>query len=503
MRDRAEAILSRAQARMFASRTMEVFFRFGLAFLTFALVFASVYRIFAGHLPPVVFGWLGLGIFLVGWLGWTAAAFPRRLDVARQLDRLANFKDRFVTYLDFKLVLQPSACHELAIKQNAAEIVKLNLPECCPIRAPRLAVWLIVPVICFVSLWTYDRFSIPSIVVDAQLEKVLAGKSEELKKISEGLKKEAEVRKLNELQRLAQEMKSAAEQIKPHEGKSAEEMKKNALLEWSRLESKLAELSKSATEASSADLKQLADSLEQDPATANLAKMLRQQNLTGAMEELESMMGKAVNDPNAARELQEMAQKMGQLQMSSEQMAELTKQMRQAAGGSQRSNVQQAAQSFSRMLLQMEKGRQQNQLASRGLSAMQMAKSELTGLGPPKGIMSGEGKKEGFGQGGDESRPDQKEGTGIGTGTVKDIFGDPTKISVTKSAAKVEGEAGEGASFENILRGAGEKTASTVEYRELFNNYAPEAEEAVFKENIPLGSKYYIKRYFEGIRPQR
>ena len=136
------------------------------------------------------------------------------------------------------------------------------------------------------------------------------------------------------------------------------------------------------------------------------------------------------------------------------------------------------------------------------MSAIDMLRPGLLGPAGPKGGSRDDSKKNGRGTGtGDGRAPDQDKGPGIGTDTVENIFGDPTRIDAKKNPEKVTGEIGDGKLFENVLRGASEKATSTVEYRELFQHYTPEAEEAIFKENIPLGSKYYIKRYFEGIKP--
>ena len=500
-----ESALNRAQQRILLHRTLEVFFRFGLGFWTLAVLICAIVRFGSGQLPAPAYGWGALAFFLLGWIGWTAAVFPGRIEVARRLDLLAAFQDRVVTYLEFKSMGARTPWHELALRQNASEIVRMDVSRCCPVRVPRRTAWLVLPLICFLNLWIYDALSHPAMVRDPELEKVLAAKSEELKKLSEQIRREAETKKIDELRKLAEEMKKSAELIKPQEGKNAEEMKKNALLEWSRLESKLSELSKAAPGASDAELKQLAEALEQDPATAELARKLKQENLAGAMQALQSMMDQAQNDPGAAQELREMAQRMGQAQMSSEQMAEMMNQMRQAAASGQSSQLQKAAQSFSQMLSGMEKSKQQSQLASSSLGAMQMMKSGMTGLGMQKsGMGAGEkGEQQGLGTGRGQSNPDPKDGLGIGLETVENIFGDRTKIDAQHNPVKIEGQMGEGQSFENILRGTAEASTSTVEYRELFNNYTPEAEEAIFKENIPLGSKYYIKRYFEGIRPQQ
>jgi len=490
---------------MLLHRTIGVFFRFGLAYWTLAVIAAGVFRLFSGQLPGPAWGWGSLAVFLLGWIGWTAAVFPARHEVARRLDAAAAFQDRFVTYLEFKSLGVRTAWHELALAQNASRIVELDVPQCCPVRAPLAGAWLVLPMLCFLTLLVYDSLSRPPLVRDPNLEKVLIAKSEQLKQLAEQIRKEAEAKKIDELKRLAEEMKKSAEMIKPQPGKGAEEMKKNALLEWSRLESRLGELSKSSPGANASELKQLAEALEQDPATSGLAKMLKQQDLAGAMAALQSMMEQAQKDPNAAQELREMAQRMGQSQMSSEQMAEMMKQMRQAAAAGQNPQIQKASQSFSQMLSNMEKSKQQSQMAQSGLSAMQMMKSSMMGLEQPKsGPGAGKpgdqpGKTPGMGQ----SSSEQKEGLGIGSESIEDIFGDRTKMDAQRNQVKVAGQLGEGPSFENVLRGTAEDSTSTVEYRELFNQYTPEAEEAIFKENIPLGSKYYIKRYFESIRPQQ
>lgn len=504
-----DSALRQARQRILLQRTFAIFVRLGLAWWTLVVVVATVIRFASGHLPAPGYWWGSVALYLVGWVAWTAAVFPGLMDAARWLDQSASFKDRFVTTLEFESIPARNSWHESAIRQNAGEIARLDINRCCPVRIPRQSIWLVLPMVCLVNLWIYDLLSRPAIVRDPEVEQMLEVKSRELERLSEQIRKEAETRKIDELRKLAEEMKKSAELIKPQEGKSAEEMKKDALLEWSRLESRLGELARQGPGANSAEMKQLAEALEQDPATAGLAQMLKNENLAGAAQALQSMMEQAENDPDAAQQLREMAQRMGQSQMSSEQMSEMMKQMRQAAGGNQsqqqQQQLQKAAQNFSQMLSNMNKSRQQSQMAQSGLSAMQMMKSSMSGLGMPKsGMGQGEkgdapGKSEGLGS----TNPEQKEGMGIGSDTADKIFGERKNIDAQRSAVKVEGQMGDGQSFENVLRGTAEASGSTVEYREMFNNYTPEAEEAIFKENIPLGSKYYIKRYFESIRPQQ
>ncbi|HXV74589.1 MAG TPA: hypothetical protein VD713_07655, partial [Sphingomonadales bacterium] len=356
-----ETVLNRAQCRILIHRATEVFVRFALIFFTAAVVSAAIFRAWTGHLPPSDWGWWTFILFGIGWLVWTALVFPKRLEVARRLDRVASFKDRLVTYLEFIGASPRSVYQELALAQNSSEIAKLNVARICPLRPPSRGVWLVLPAICFVNLLLFDHFSRAPIIRDPALEQALAAKSVELKKLAEELKTEAEARKLEEVAKIAREMQKVAEQIKPRPGVSSEELKKNALLEWSRLEAKLSELSKAGPNTASGEMRDLASALEQDQATGEMAKMLKQGDLNGALQALQAMMKQAESDPAAAQQMKDMAQRMAQMpQMSSEQMAEMMKQMREAASSGQQSQMQKAMQSFSQMLSGMEKSRQQS-----------------------------------------------------------------------------------------------------------------------------------------------
>ena len=53
-----------------------------------------------------------------------------------------------------------------------------------------------------------------------------------------------------------------------------------------------------------------------------------------------------------------------------------------------------------------------------------------------------------------------------------------------------------------MLPSAGDTSKSARRYKELYESIAGAAENSVEQENIPLGSRFLIKRYFESIRPR-
>ena len=68
----------------------------------------------------------------------------------------------------------------------------------------------------------------------------------------------------------------------------------------------------------------------------------------------------------------------------------------------------------------------------------------------------------------------------------------------------LSGKFGEGESLSALIPTAaagGEK--ATRRYKQLYDAAASDAEDAVIQENIPLGSRFLIKRYFEAIRPKQ
>jgi len=63
------------------------------------------------------------------------------------------------------------------------------------------------------------------------------------------------------------------------------------------------------------------------------------------------------------------------------------------------------------------------------------------------------------------------------------------------------GELGEGESFSEIFKVAEEGQRSSIGYKKVYSKYSKLSEDALSQEEIPLGYRYYVKHYFETIRP--
>lgn len=107
----------------------------------------------------------------------------------------------------------------------------------------------------------------------------------------------------------------------------------------------------------------------------------------------------------------------------------------------------------------------------------------LQGVDLPKG--DGDDGKPGVGSG--------AEGSGAG--------GESERTAAARTARTLPGVWGEGDSLIEIIKGAAAEGVATTAYKDVAETAAGLAEDAVHNEDIPLGYRFYIKRYFQLIRP--
>ena len=87
------------------------------------------------------------------------------------------------------------------------------------------------------------------------------------------------------------------------------------------------------------------------------------------------------------------------------------------------------------------------------------------------------------------------EKAGPGTG------GRPERLEGTRTPSEITGRWGGGTSLVEIVRGAATEGVATLAYARAAEAAAREAESAVHAEEIPLGYRLYVKRYFQMIQP--
>lgn len=115
---------------------------------------------------------------------------------------------------------------------------------------------------------------------------------------------------------------------------------------------------------------------------------------------------------------------------------------------------------------------------------------EIPGAGARGTSPSGGGSSTGAGRGrhGDEHAPSQ--------------LADPTGSEGEGRVSQVVGEERGGASRSEVILGAASRGFVGAGYRPVFADYAGHAEEILRRDRIPPGYRYYVRRYFQMIRPR-
>ena len=111
------------------------------------------------------------------------------------------------------------------------------------------------------------------------------------------------------------------------------------------------------------------------------------------------------------------------------------------------------------------------------------------------------------GQGNGSGQPggtDPGKGQGWGTGHDDNVQGkNATNPKVGTQDTQVQGnDTGQGGSRSEVILGAAERGFASKGYTKVYREYHTVAEEALDKDEIPGGYRFYVRRYFQLIRPR-
>ncbi|MFO0676040.1 MAG: hypothetical protein U0169_05870 [Polyangiaceae bacterium] len=150
---------------------------------------------------------------------------------------------------------------------------------------------------------------------------------------------------------------------------------------------------------------------------------------------------------------------------------------------------------------------QGGQGGSKGQRGSGGSKGDVWVLGPngEKIMMLSAGSRPGSGQGSGPSSPggSGEGGRQAGTGHDGDVQGKATNPKMGTQDSHVEGQdTGQGGSRSQVILGAAERGFSSRAYTKVYREYHTVAEEALDKDDVPGGYRFYVRRYFQLIRPR-
>lgn len=489
---------------------------------------------------PYMLSWPVL-LGAIGGLLITLLRRPSLAHTAATLDVRGNTRDRLTSALEFSRRKSAKEMEQLAVKESADWLAGRDLRPLVPLRAPRELCWIAVPLVTLALLFWHEtnRAALQDAAILAATENV-RDTERSLESLARKIEDRAKATDDAVLKKVADRLKESAAQLRA-EANRAGDTQTAALREIAELEQLIKQL-RQPQAATSAEMKALAQALSKNEATREAAKAMEENRLADAAKELEA----AAKQPDAQKAeaaLKEAVDHLArQQEQASKQIEQLQQQAGEQSGGEER---QQLMQQLAQMLREMpgakggqqgkqgegkdsEKNQEKKQQAQGGkpmsdedlkklLGALQQMKDQQQGGGEEQeggnpGEKSGEGSGPvtvmSFGQNpegkpaGEIGMPSGLPGGEKDTGTTKDPFGSPGDSGgAAKRQEQLAGQLGEGESLSALVpTAAGGDAKAARRYRELTEAAASAAEDAVLQENIPLGARFLIKRYFDALR---
>jgi hypothetical protein len=108
----------------------------------------------------------------------------------------------------------------------------------------------------------------------------------------------------------------------------------------------------------------------------------------------------------------------------------------------------------------------------------------------------------GQGQGGSSSEPSETRGA-WGEGHDPRLEGKATDPKMGAHDTQAAGsDTGQGTSRSQVIYGSAERGFASRGYQRVYTEYHRVAEEALGRDEVPGGYRFYVKRYFQLIRPR-
>lgn len=491
----------------------------GLLWIGFLLLFLAAAQMWlAGRIPwsASFYAWSAAFVVGVTLVRILATRVPLR-SVAQSIDRLGGTRDRFLTALDFAENETSPGMRELAVRECRAFFAGRDFRSLIQPRIPRDTAWILVPAISLALLHWHaqtERDLQKAEALAAQAE--VAGTAAQLEKLARETKKNAEETKDAELAALAERFKQSAHDLRAN-AKVKEEAAKAAMREISALEQLVEQMRKAPGAISPEELKEIANALAENDTTKDAAAAMQQGNMEEAAKRLEEAMKHEPSAEQAEQTLKQALERLAQQRQLSQALQNLAQELQRQGGSS-------AMQKLAEMLRQMPQNQKSQQpRAGKPLTQEQLEKllAALQNMKAGEGGEPQDGEGDGDGEGrisiesfgkpspgsqqmlSEAQQPTGLPGTERDTGTTATPFGKREESQGEKGAElALRGRLAEGESLSALIPAGGDASKAGRRYKELYEAMAAEAQEAILQEEIPLGSRFFIKRYFESIRPK-
>jgi hypothetical protein len=343
---------------------------------------------------------------------------------------------------------------------------------------------------------------------EALSEKRLADAEQALRELAERLKKKKNPPSKAELDKLRSALQKASAATSEHQAGIEQRRKELEEEQQSLLKKKQQGDNSPKNEQKLAENRRKLERLGRDKERSNKS----QEKLSELDKQLQEAARQLMQDAQAAGQSLESAaedvNRMGKQQQTDEQKKEMLKRLQelrevlrqQGKGGKEQMDRMQRFGERARGGKQPGQNGQPGNGSQPGQLKLTHGNGDGPGIDVPMPGSSPGAGKEG-GQDGAETGP--QAGRGYGQGHVENLAGDPTKLDgKTQDVTAAGVDSGQGAASAEVIYGAAERGFVGKGYQKVFTDYQTVAEQVMAQDEIPPGYRFYVRRYFQLIRPR-
>lgn len=442
------------------------------------------------NVPPLVFLWVMLGIAM--------GAFAVRLirpvslyETARRIDTDASLKDRVVSGLEQiqQQIDEPLTALQLQDTSNRLKAVPVK--QVARYVVPRETKFIVL-IAAFLVAFSFVEFFAPSATsTEIDFSPQIAAEADTLLKRIEEVKKEAERDEDTELEELLEEIEKRALELK-----KPQIAPKEALARMTELSALLKTKIDPLKMAQQQELmKGLGQQFIGNPYLGEFGHQLKRGDYQQAATKLDDVTKDLPKSDKEKRQNLADALKRGGKHLEGTDLDGLGSELSGAGEGLDGDDIEGARvrlRASSKNIRDLGLLKNRNVRLAELLSECEACKAGIAGACSAAGINKATGLAKAL---------SVNPSNGIGNKTSASQLGQVTSLDSVLNLEQITGVQGEGASTVQTSKASAEGQQSAVSYKDAYTKYQKLSEDVLTQEQIPLGYKFYVKRYFESIKP--
>lgn len=469
-------------------QTLAMFLLYGLLVCVPAVIVDSVVTSF--NIPPLVFLGIAGGIAVIALV--VRLIRPVNLqEAARAIDIDASLKDRVVSGLEQIQRKTNETLTALQLQDTSKRLAAVPIKKVARYTVPRETKFIVIVAIFLITFSFVEFFAPPATSTEIDFSPEIAAQADTLLKKIEEVQKDTELNEDQELKEILKEIEERTLELKKPQIKPKEALKRMTELE-ALLKTKTDPLKMAQQEEL---MKGLGQQFIGNPILGDFGQQLKRGDYQKAADKLDKV---AEDVPkydqekrqNLSDELKRAGKSLkdtdldglgGKLASSGEAME-----------GNDSKGAQKGLRASGKEIRDFDLLKSRNQKLAELLSECEACKAGIAGACNSKGINPATGLTKLL---------SNKPGEGAGNKTSATQQGDLTSLDSTLNLEKLTGVQGEGSSTVQTSKASAEGQESALSYKDAYMKYQKLSEDALTQEQIPLGYKFYVKRYFESIKP--